>query len=114
MTQYSKNQKPSPQTRTAALNIARATQQPGQSKEQTRLIAQGIQKGIAQYKQQLKSRARKLDKESRKLAGKKIPAGGAGKGGGEKIVYKQHGLPWMLLFISWLAGAVVFVLQQPL
>ncbi len=35
---------PSPETQAEALNIARATQKPGQTKEQTKLIAQGIQK----------------------------------------------------------------------
>ena len=33
-----------------ALRIARGTQRPGQTREQTRLIAQGIHKGIEQYK----------------------------------------------------------------
>ena len=33
-----------------AEKLAKATQRPGQTKEQTKLIAQGIQKGIEQYK----------------------------------------------------------------
>ena len=38
-----------------ALKIAKGTQRPGQTKEQTRLIAQGIEKGIAEYRKNEKS-----------------------------------------------------------
>ncbi|MCA2486923.1 MULTISPECIES: DUF2956 family protein, partial [Vibrio] len=37
---------PSLETQTEAMKIAKATQKPGQTKEQTKLIAQGIEKGI--------------------------------------------------------------------
>ncbi|MGD8311976.1 MAG: DUF2956 family protein [Gammaproteobacteria bacterium] len=36
-------------THDEAMRIARGTQRPGQTKEQTKLDAQGIQKGILQY-----------------------------------------------------------------
>jgi hypothetical protein len=49
-----------------AMRIARGTQRPGQAKEQTKLIAQGIQKGIEQYKKQQNARARELDKKLKK------------------------------------------------
>ena len=49
-------------TRDEAMKIARGTQRPGQTKEQTKLIAQGIQKGIEQYKKQMSGKARELDK----------------------------------------------------
>ncbi len=87
------------------MKIARSTQQPGQTKEQTKLIAQGIQKGIQQYKKQLKAKSRELDKKSRKLSSRKgsaieeIPAK-------EIIRYKQHWLPWTLLILTWLGIAV--------
>lgn len=45
-----------------ALSIAKATQKPGQTKEQTKLIAQGIEKGIAEYKKRQKAKARERDK----------------------------------------------------
>lgn len=45
---------PSLETQTEAMKIAKATQKPGQTKEQTKLIAQGIEKGIAQYKKTAK------------------------------------------------------------
>ncbi|GIU31812.1 hypothetical protein TUM4433_23950 [Shewanella schlegeliana] len=38
------------ETKTEAMKVAKATQKPGQTKEQTKLIAQGIEKGIAEYK----------------------------------------------------------------
>lgn len=37
---------PSEQTQQEALKIAKATQRPGQTKEQTKLITQGIEKGL--------------------------------------------------------------------
>lgn len=45
-----KYDKISPETQQEAMKIARANQKPGQTKEQTQLIAQGIQKGIDEYK----------------------------------------------------------------
>ena len=46
--------------------IAKGTQKPGQTKEQTKLVAQGIQKGIELYKKQQKAKARELDKQLKK------------------------------------------------
>ena len=48
------------------MRIARGIQRPAQTKQQTRLIAQGIQKGIEQYKKQQNTRARELDKNRKK------------------------------------------------
>ncbi len=48
MPRYDKPQAPSPESQAEAERIARATQKPGQTKEQTRLIAQGIQKAMSQ------------------------------------------------------------------
>ncbi|MEY2680183.1 MAG: hypothetical protein RL661_414 [Pseudomonadota bacterium] len=45
-----------------ALAVARGIQKPGQTKEQTRLIAQGIAKGIEQYKRQQAAKSRERDK----------------------------------------------------
>ena len=53
------------------MKIARSTQRPGQTKEQTKLIAQGIQKGIDQYKAQLEGEVNKrLDSEKGKIGDK--------------------------------------------
>jgi hypothetical protein len=50
-----------------ALGIAKATQTPGQTKEQTRLIAKGVEKGIAFYKEQQKQKAREQDKARKRM-----------------------------------------------
>lgn len=49
-----------------ALRVARSIQTPGQTKEQTKLIAKGIEKGIALYKQQQNAKAREWDKARKK------------------------------------------------
>lgn len=56
----------SEETKAEAMKIARGTQKPGQTKEQTKLIAQGIEKGIAEYKKQQKVKARERDKIRKK------------------------------------------------
>jgi hypothetical protein len=55
-----KNQ--SPETQHDALAMAKATQRPAQTKEQTKLIAAGIEKGISEFKKQHKVKARDRDK----------------------------------------------------
>ena len=45
MSKYSKKNRVSDKTKDDAVKIARGTQRSGQTKEQTKLIAQGIQKG---------------------------------------------------------------------
>ena len=92
-----------------ALRIARGTQRPGQTKEQTKLIAQGIQKGIEQYKKQQNARARELDKKLKK-ARQQPPAAEAHQNEiQEKLIYKQHWLPWLLLILSWSALAAYWI-----
>lgn len=60
----------SEQTQQDAMDVAKATQKPGQTKEQTKLIAKGIEKGIAEYKKRQKDKARQLDKKRKKLDAK--------------------------------------------
>lgn len=86
-----------------AMRIARGTQRPGQSKEQTKLIAQGIQKGIEQYKKQQNAKARELDKKIKKVNQQRVSPEVHNVEVQERLVYKQHWLPWVLLIISWLA-----------
>ena len=50
-----------------ALAVARSIQKPGQTKEQTRQIAQGIAKGIELYKRQQSAKARERDKFRKRL-----------------------------------------------
>ena len=47
MSKYSQKNSVSDKVKDDAMKIARGTQKPGQTKEQTKLIAEGIQKGIA-------------------------------------------------------------------
>ena len=57
----------SKQARAEALKIARGTQRPGQNKEQTKLIAQGIEKGITEFRKREKAKARERDKHRKKV-----------------------------------------------
>ena len=103
-------QKPSPQTQEDALKIARGTQRPAQTKEQTRLIAQGIQKGIDQYKKQQKEKARELNRKLKKVSSQKVQLLEPEDDDIHvSIVYRQHWLPWLLLFLTWLGVGIYFL-----
>lgn len=107
-------QKPSPQTQEEALKIARSTQRPGQTKEQTRLIAQGIQKGIDLYKRQQKEKAREMNKRLKKASRQKEPSTETDEAEILKtIAYRQHWLPWLLLILTWLGLAAYWLLAYP-
>jgi len=88
-----------------AVRIARGTQQPGQTREQTKLVARGIQKGIEQYKHQQKARARELDKKLKKARRQVTPPDAREIRVQEKEIYRHHWLPWVLLIFTWLALA---------
>jgi len=105
-------QKPSQQTQEEALKIANAIQRPAQTKEQTKLIAQGIQKGIDLYKKQQKEKARQLNKRLKKAAVHKEKTSDSDEPDVEEIiVYRQHWLPWVLLLVSWLGFGVYYFLN---
>lgn len=102
-------QKPSLETQEEALNIAKATQRPGQAKEQTKLIAQGIQKGIDLYKKQQKEKARELSRKLKKASSRQQRETETNEQEIlEHIVYRQHWLPWLLLVLTWLGWGVYF------
>ena len=105
MAKYQKKHQLSEATQDEAMRIARGTQRPGQNKEQTKLIAQGIQKGIEQYKKQQSTRARELDKKLKKVNQQLASSETREVEVQEKLVYRQHRLPWVLLVLSWLAMA---------
>ena len=109
MAKRSKKRQQSDASHEEAKLIARGTQRPGQTKEQTKLIAQGIKKGIDQYKKQQSARARELDKKLKK-ARQPPSADVQGIVIQEKVTYRQHWLPWALLIISWLAMAAYLVI----
>lgn len=104
-------QNPSPQTQEDALKIAKSIQRPAQTKEQTKLIAQGIQQGIDLYKKQQKEKARALNKKLKKATQQKPQSAAADDREIEThIVYRQHWLPWTLLLLTWL-GVGIYILN---
>ena len=105
-------QKPSQETQEAAMKIARATQRQGQSKEQTRLIAQGIQKGIELYKKQQKAKYRELDKKRKKSLTRQESVDSDNQPEYEIVLVKQHWLPWLLLLVTWLGIGVYFLAKK--
>ena len=107
MTKRSKKYQSSDLSRDEAMQIARGTQRPGQTKEQTKLIAQGIKKGIEQYKKQQNAKARELDKKLKKANQQVTPpnAREVEVDVQERVIHKQHWLPWLLLAITWLTMA---------
>ncbi|MBE0471927.1 MAG: DUF2956 domain-containing protein [Methyloprofundus sp.] len=113
MSRYSKNTQASPQTQEESLKMAKATQRPGQTKEQTKLIAQGIQKGIELYKKQQKERARELNRKLKKVSGQLNQLNESEAEEGQiyqQYIYRQHWLPWFLLLVSWLGFAAFALL----
>ena len=109
MARYSKKEQVSEETKAEALQVARHTQKPGQTKAQTKLIAQGVQKGIEQYKKQQKVKARELDKKIKKANAQLIlnpPKLDVASTTQDKE--KTMDLTLFLLIASWLFFAVYF------
>ena len=102
----------SKETYDEALNLARSLQRPGQSKEETKMIAQGIQRGLEQYKKLHSAKTRELDKRVKKMkraAEQKEENMSVANDGalGEQTSGSMRGsrLPWMLLALSWVVFA---------
>lgn len=91
-----------------ALAIAKKTQKPGQSKEQTRLIAQGIQKGIAEYKKSAKAKQRQIDKAKKQQKQQHSQTNQIQIETTEPMTRKNNVLPWGLLIASWILFALYF------
>ncbi len=104
MSQKPKKLATSPETKEEATRVAKSMQRPGQTKEQTRLIANGIQKGIEQYKKLHKAKSRELDKRL-KLSQKQSNSMPEVESESD-IDYRQHWLPWTLVVLSWLGGGL--------
>ncbi len=103
MSKHSKAKKEGRDIRAEASKLAANQQFEGQNKEQSKLIAKGIQKGIEQYLRQQGEKSRALDKQSKKL--KKLTSVTEREESAieEKIVYRSPLLPWFLTLVSWLA-----------
>ncbi|RTR40021.1 DUF2956 domain-containing protein [Shewanella canadensis] len=101
------------ETQNEAMKVAKATQKPGQAKEQTKLIALGIEKGIAEYKKQQKSKARDRDKSRKQEIKTKARAAEALDSDTAEIETKSNVqlLPWGLLVVSWI-GFIGFYLLK--
>ena len=110
-----KYDKISPETLQAALSVARANQKPGQTKEQTQLIAMGIQKGIEEYKKQMKARAREASRQKKQQSRSSAPTPHQPEEESaiELVeVSRQHPLPWLLLALSWIGFAAWYWLSR--
>ncbi|MFA0094033.1 DUF2956 domain-containing protein [Vibrio splendidus] len=111
-----KTNTPSVESQQEALKIAKATQKPAQTKEQTKLIAQGIEKGIALYKKQQKERGRQADKAKKRVQKEKqtLQTNQDQDQDQEQNVDSDNEttsnhaskLPWLLLFASWIGFAI--------
>lgn len=99
---------PSQTTQEEALQVARAIQKPGQNKEQTKLIAQGIAKGIELYKRQQSAKARERDRQKKRLDRERLARPGLApneSSGRESRDDGEHGRVNLALWVSgWLFG----------
>lgn len=105
MTKYSRKAKISEETKNEALKVARGTQRPGQTKEQTKLIAQGIQKGIDTYKKQQKSKARELDKKLKQASSNQHKNQASVT---TQTPNRNCQIAWYLLLASW-TGFIIYI-----
>ena len=99
------DEKISKQARAEALKIARGTQRPGQKKEQTKLIAKGIEKGITEFRKREKVKARERDrlrkkglKDSKSIQPQAEQIHDVQT---EKSALRSAWVPWLLLLASW-------------
>lgn len=90
--------------------ITKGTKKPGQTKEQSKLIAQGIAKGIEQYKKQQKAKAREKDKELKKQArlDQQASLNQEDQDTATGTFSIMTWLPWGLLIVSWLGFGVFY------
>jgi len=99
-------EKISQQSHDEALATAKSIKKPGQSKEQTKLIAAGIEKGIAAYKKQHKAKMRSQDKQRKKTQRNHEKNSIDNKNTQDTHPSKNSSpnikLPWTLLILSWL------------
>jgi hypothetical protein len=99
------DEKISKQARAEALKIARGIQKPGQKKEQTKLIAQGVEKGITEFRKREKAKARERDKLRKKALNEpkstQPQAEQTQDVQTKKSALRSAWVPWLLLLASW-------------
>ncbi|KXI28093.1 DUF2956 domain-containing protein [Paraglaciecola hydrolytica] len=99
--------KVSPEVEAQALKIAKGRQKEGQTKEQTKLIALGIQKGVAEYKKQHNIKLRAIDKQRKQTLKQR-------QNDNSEVVEEEladtpiNYLPWILLALSWI-GFIAYI-----
>jgi len=94
-----------------ALNIAQGIKQVSQTKAQTKLVAQGIGKGIELYKKQLNKKQRDIDKSKKKELRNKASIEsdiGQANPSQNNTFFTQANIAWGLLLLSWLFFIVYF------
>ncbi len=103
----------SDKTKNEAMKVAKATQKPGQTKEQSKLIATGIEKGIAEYKKQHKNKARDRDRTRKQDIKSKARITKTTEIETSDPTNQSNAylLPWGLLTISWI-GFIGFSLMK--
>ena len=88
----------SKETQEQAMKVAKGTQRPNQTKEQTKFISQGIEKGIAEYKKQQNKKARERDKVRKAKLNAPVDKAEII----EVTNSDNNRLPWILLVVSWI------------
>jgi hypothetical protein len=95
-------QKVSTEIQAESARITNGIKKPDQTKEQTKLIAAGIEKGIFQYKKTYKAKLRQLDKQKKqKSRSNTVTAEQESVIGIEPTKARSSRLPWALLALSW-------------
>ena len=107
-------QKVSTEVQAESTRIANGIKKPGQTKEQTKLIAAGIEKGIFEYKKTYKAKLRQLDKQKKQKSRSNTAAAEQENEveiGIEQTKTRSSRLPWALLALSW-AGFAGYLVQN--
>ena len=105
-------QKVSTEIQAKSARIANGIKKPGQTKEQTKLITAGIEKGIFEYKKTYKAKLRQLDKQKKqKSRSNAVTAEQENEIGIEPTKARSSRLPWALLALSW-AGFTGYLVQN--
>ena len=103
--------KVSPEVEIQSMKIAKSRQKEGQTKEQTKLIAQGIQKGIAEYKKQQNIKLRAIDKQRKQALKQRENARSEDVEEVQQDTRMSY-FPWILLGLSWLGFAAYIGLRR--
>ncbi len=112
-----KQKKDARDIRAEAAKIANSIKTEGQTPAETKVIANGIQRGMEMFLRQQSEKTRDLDKRTKKVRqlANQLTQQKAEDGAEESVVIQNKPvLPWMLLAASWvlfLIAGVVLVLR---